>query len=332
MIDRQGAANQRREVATSVRGESSPAEPAFFDLQVNGYAGVDFNRDDLTAEGLRSACEALDATGVTGFLPTVITDDLEAMCGRLRRLAALREGDELAQRLIVGLHVEGPFLNERPGYIGAHPTAHAREATEAGMDRLLAAGDGLVRLVTLAPERDPGFVVTRRLVDEGVTVAAGHCDPSRDTLAAACDAGLSLFTHLGNGCPASLPRHDNVIHRALSLRDRLRFTLIADGVHLPFWFLKDVIALAGVDRCAVVSDAVTAAGLGPGRFTLGPWELEVGEDLACRAPDRGDGGGAHLVGSACPLATAHERLRTDCGFDAATAAALTDTNPRAFLG
>ena len=303
-----------------------------FDLQVNGYAGVDFNRDDLTADSLHTACERLEADGVAGFLPTVITDDLDAMGRRLRRLAELRERDDLARRLIAGFHVEGPFLNETPGFIGAHPAAHARPADIDSMNRLLGAGGGLVRLVTLAPERDPGFAVTRLLADAGVTVAAGHCDPTREDLAAACDAGLTLFTHLGNACPASLPRHDNVIHRALSLRDRLRFTLIADGVHLPFWLLRSWIDLIGVDRCAVVSDAVTAAGLGPGRFTLGAWELEVGDDLACRAPDRGDGAGGHLVGSACPLGVAFGRLQSECGFTRGQAVALTADNPRRLLG
>ena len=301
--------------------------PPLFDLQVNGYAGVDFNRDGLTAEGLRTACEQLAAEGVTGFLPTVITDSLPAMERRLRRLVELRAGDDLARRLIAGLHVEGPFLNETPGYIGAHPAEHARPADPDAAHRLLEAGGGLVRLATLAPERDPGSAVTRLLAGVGVTVAAGHCDPSRDELAAACDAGLSLFTHLGNGCPALLPRHDNVIARALSLRGRLRFTLIADGVHLPPWFLRMLVDLAGADRCAVVSDAVTAAGLGPGRFTLGRWELEVGEDLACRAP-----GGGHLVGSACPLRTAFDRLQSECGFTRAEATALTGDNPRRFVG
>ena len=195
------------------------------------------------------------------------------------------------------------------------------------MNRLREAADGLVRLVTLAPERDPELAVTRELTDAGVVVAAGHCDPTRDELAAACDAGLTLFTHLGNGCPATLPRHDNVIWRALSLRDRLTFTVIADGVHLPFWMLRTIVDLAGVDGCAVVSDAVTAAGLGPGRFTLGAWELEVGEDLACRAP-----GGEHLVGSACPLSTTFERLQTACGFTRAEAVALTCDNPAAGVG
>ena len=309
-------------------------EPAddLFDLQVNGYAGVDFNRDGLTAEGLRHACERIAADGTAGFLPTIITDSLPAMERRLRRLAELRADDELATRMIPGFHVEGPFLNPAPGYIGAHPAAHAVPATRAVMGWLREAAGGLIRLVTLAPERDPGLAVTRELAADGVVVAAGHCDPTRDELAAACDAGLTLFTHLGNACPAVLPRHENVIWRALALRDRLTFTLIADGAHLPFGVLRSVVDLAGVGGCAVVSDAVTAAGLGPGRFTLGAWELEVGEDLACRAPDRGDGAGGHLVGSACPLPAAFGRLQTECGFTRGEALALTRDNPRRLLG
>ena len=196
----------------------------------------------------------------------------------------MRERDPLAARLVAGLHVEGPFLNESPGSIGAHPAGHARPADPGSMNRLLNAGGGLVRLVTLVPERDPDSGVTRLLAGAGVTVAAGHCDRSRDALAAARAAGLTLFTHLGDGCPALLPRHDNVIPRALSPRERLR-------------------------------------------FTLGAWELEVGADLACRAP-----AGDHLAGSTPPLGEAKRRLVANGGFSEAEAATLCGANPRRFLG
>ena len=303
-----------------------PPPADLVDLQVNGYAGVDFNRDGLTADDLHAACARLAADGVAGFLPTVITDSLPAMAARLRRIVELRERDDLARRMIRGLHIEGPFLNPTPGYIGAHPAEHARPAEVDSMDRLLEAAGGLTRIVTLAPECDPGLRVTRHLADAGVRVSAGHCDPSLDRLHAACDAGLSLFTHLGNGCPAVLPRHDNVIQRALSLSDRLTIMVIADAVHVPPPALTNYIRLIGVDRCVVVSDAVTAAGLGPGRFTLGRWELEVGEDLACRSPD-----GTHLVGSACPLRTAWDRLHTTFGLTPEEATRLCRENPRRVL-
>src|SRR5215207_9022562 len=95
--------------------------PAFFDLQVNGYGGVDFNQDDLSADALHRACERLDADGVAGILATVITDDLQRMARRLSNLVRLREADPLATQLIAGLHVEGPFISPVQGYRGAHP-------------------------------------------------------------------------------------------------------------------------------------------------------------------------------------------------------------------
>ena len=100
--------------------------------------------------------------------------------------------------------------------------------------------------------------MTRFLARQKVLVSAGHCDPSVDELLAAIDAGLSLFTHLGNGCPTMLPRHDNIIQRVLSSRDRLMITFIADGAHVPLPELKNYLRLAGVDRSIVVTDAISA--------------------------------------------------------------------------
>ena len=155
------------------------------------------------------------------------------MAARLRRLAAIRQQDPLVREVIWGIHIEGPFINETPGYVGAHPRQSVRPADVETMKRLLDAAGGLTRLVTLAPERDPGMKVIRHLVRQKVLVSAGHCNPSLDELRAAIDAGLSMFTHLGNGCPTLLDRHDNIIQRVLSLRERLTICFIADGVHIP---------------------------------------------------------------------------------------------------
>jgi len=160
------------------------------------------------------------------------------------------------------------------------------------MKELLDACRGLARLVTLAPERDPGLKVTRWLADRQVLVSAGHCDASTDQLRAAIDAGLSMFTHLGNGCPMMLHRHDNIIQRVLSLRERLMISFIADGVHVPAAVLGNYLRLAGLDRSVVVTDAIAAARLGPGRYTLGGQTVNVGDDLVARSAD-----GSHFVGS-----------------------------------
>src|SRR4030095_15427595 len=137
-----------------------------------------------------------------------------------------------------------------------------RIADRDSMRRLLDAADGLARLVTLSPESDPGFAVTRMLAAEDVRVSAGHTNASLDELKAAIDAGLSMFTHLGNGCPMQMHRHDNIIQRALSLSDKLWICFIADGAHVAFPALGNYLRAAGLDRCVIVTDAIAPASLG----------------------------------------------------------------------
>jgi len=300
--------------------------PGFFDLQVNGYAGVDFNGDDLSGEQLHRACERLAADGVDGILATLTTDDVPRLAGRLERLAALREQDPLARRTIAGVHVEGPFISPVAGFRGAHPQRFIHPADVDEARRLLDAGAGLVRMVTLAPECDAGLAVTRLCADAGVVVAAGHCDPALDELRAAIDAGLTVFTHLGNGCPLEMPRHDNVIQRVLSLGGSLWLTFIADGAHIPLFALGNFLALAGRDRAAVVSDAVAAAGLGPGTYRLGRREVVVGDDMIVRGPD------GYLAGSGVTMARSAANLREHLGLSDDTVRRLTSTNPRRAIG
>ncbi len=301
---------------------------SYLDLQVNGYAGVDFNGDDLDSDSLHRACVAMEREGTERILAAVITDHVPAMCARLRRLVELREKDDLVRRVIVGLHIEGPFINPQDGYRGAHPADAVVPADEEAMRRLLDAGSGLVRIVTLAPEQDAGARVTQLLSRAGVTVSAGHSNASLDDLHRACDAGLSLFTHLGNGCPHLVQHHDNIIQRVLSLGDRLMCCFIADGVHVPFFALRNYLRCAGIERSVVVSDAMAAAGLGPGKYRLGRWNVDVGEDGAAWAPDR-----SHLVGSAMNMKRAHQNLIACLGLDEADCRRLLHDNPlRAIAG
>jgi N-acetylglucosamine-6-phosphate deacetylase len=298
----------------------------FFDLQVNGYGGVDFNQDDLRAEDLHAACERLAADGVEGILATIITESLDKMQARLRRLVELRGQDAVLQRVIAGLHIEGPFINETDGYRGAHPLDAVQPANVDDMLRLLDSSGGLARIVTLAPERDPGLQVTRRLAVEDVVVSGGHSDASLDELKAAIDAGLSMFTHLGNGCPMQMHRHDNIIQRVLSISDRFRVTFIADGAHIPLFALKNYLDIVGLDRAIVVTDAIAPAGLGPGDYTISRWRLRIGEDLVARAPD-----GSHLVGAAMSMSRVVENLRS-IGLRDGDVERLTSRNPKRAIG
>ena len=151
-----------------------------FDLQVNGYAGTDFNRDGLTAEALHHACECLIEDGCDNILATFITDEVPVLERRMRALVELREKDELARRVITGIHIEGPFINPVKGYVGAHPPHAVKPANVDDAKRLLDAAGGLARLVTLAPEHDEGAKTTAWLAAQKVVVSAGHCDPSLD--------------------------------------------------------------------------------------------------------------------------------------------------------
>lgn len=299
-----------------------------FDIQVNGYGGVDFNQDDLRPGDLRRACEALARDGADGILATIITEDLNRMALRIRQIVRMRESDDLVRRMVAGIHVEGPFISPEEGYRGAHPADAICPADLAKASRLLDAGEGHIRLVTLAPEMDEAGAVTSFFRNKGVTVAAGHTNASLDQLRRAIDSGLSMMTHLGNGCPLQLPRHDNIIQRVLSLREHLWLSFIADGVHVPFVALKNYLALVGPrGRALVTTDAMMAAGLGPGTYTLNRWSVTVREDLAAWAPD-----GTHLVGSALSMPRVLDNLRDNLALDATQITSLTDSNPRAAIG
>src|SRR5262245_30413065 len=128
------------------------APRGYVDLQVNGYADVDFNADELSVERVAEVCRRLRAEGVAGILATVITADLDAMCRRLANVCRVREADSSIADVIWGIHIEGPFLNETTGYIGAHPAESACAADIDAMKWLLEAADGLTKIVTLAPE------------------------------------------------------------------------------------------------------------------------------------------------------------------------------------
>jgi len=293
----------------------------YIDLQVNGYGGVDFNDPAVRPEQIHAAVRHLRKDGTEKILATVITAAPDMMAACLRNLVHAREVDALTKETIAGFHIEGPFISREPGYPGAHPLASVHQADCELTSRLLEAGGGLVRLLTLAPESDPGGTVTRFISEQGVRVAAGHTNASLAELRGCIDQGLTLFTHLGNGCPMHMHRHDNIIQRALSLHRHLHYGLIADGVHLPLFMLRNMIELAGIERCFIVTDAMAAAGLGPGRYTLGCQTVEVDETQVAWSEDR-----SHFVGSAATMRRCAETLKI-AGFSQDEISALTIHQP-----
>ncbi len=297
-----------------------------FDIQVNGYAGTDFCAADLTGAQFRHACEKLKEDGVAGILATIITDSIDSLTTKLERMVRFREQDELIREMVWGFHVEGPFLNASEGYIGAHPPECVVPANVEDTKKLLDAGNGLVQLITLAPENDPGFATTQFLAEQGITVSAGHCDPDLETLKGAIDAGLSMMTHLGNGCPVTLNRHDNIVQRALSLSDHLWQCFIPDGAHVEFFALRNYLKVCGLERTIMVTDAISAAGLGPGTYELSGAPVEIDESGVARRP-----GSPNLAGSTIRMPGIKENLSRQLGLSESEISLLTDSNPKAAI-
>ena len=296
----------------------------YVDIQVNGYAGVTLHGDTLTEPQLQQMAAALRRDGVRAALPTIVTDDPAKMRARLARLRLLTDQDESLARLMPAMHIEGPALSPLEGYRGAHNPQWLTDASPQVFEPLIEAAGGpqRVAIVTLAPEVDPGLHTTRWLAEQGIIVAAGHTDAPLELLRDAEDAGLALFTHLGNGAAVQMHRHDNIITRALSL-ERIHYSLIPDGAHVPFFVLRQWLDLIGVDRCLFTTDCVAPAACPPGTYArLDGTAVEVGPDKVVRFP-----GTPYLAGSAITMADAHQHALEALDLTPPQAHALCCDNP-----
>ena len=257
--------------------------PGLMDLQVNGYAGIDFQNDELTADDLLVAARGLRSAGCTRFLIALITDDWARLLNRLRHLSSLRSSVLELQQAIVGWHIEGPFLSAEPGFHGAHDPSWMRDPAP-GLIRELraAAGDDLL-LVTLSPERSGALAAIEEAKVQNMVVSLGHTDASAAVLRQAVCAGARAFTHLGNGCPRALDRHDNILWRVFETPG-LMVSLIPDQIHVSPPLFRLIHRVLGPEAIYYTTDAMSAAGAPPGRYRLGRMELDVGADQIVRQP------------------------------------------------
>lgn len=281
-------------VGVGAPGGSRIAAPGFVDLQVNGFAGVDFSAPG--EDGYAVAGAALLAGGVTAFQPTIVTARSESMLAALRSVPPA-DGDAKAKDgrggvhpgssgpRVVGAHLEGPFISPlRPG---AHDASSIQFPDSATLEALLAAGP--VSQVTLAPELPGAAALIDALLARGVTVACGHTDADAATAHRAFDRGASAVTHLFNAMRPPAPRDPGIAFAALG-REDVFVTLIVDGNHLADDTVRTAWRAAG-DRLVLITDAVAAAGAPDGDYTLGgtlPIHSEAG---AVRTP------GGSLAGS-----------------------------------
>ena len=301
--------------------------PGLVDLQVNGYAGSDFNASRPSAETVSAVARGLAGVGVTTFLPTVITAAPEAIEAAVRAVVSGCGRDPEAGRAAAGIHLEGPFICPEDGARGAHAREHVRPPDPDLVERWRRAGEGKVRLLTMSPEWPGSEAFIARCAGSGLLVAIGHTGASPEQVRAAAAAGARLSTHLGNGTHAQLRRHPNYLWEQLA-EDRLWASLIADGFHLPDAVLKVALRSKG-PHAILVSDCVPQAGLAPGTY----------DTTACGRVVLESSGRLHLerdasllAGSALPILRGIERLAAAglCGF--ADAWERASTRPAELLG
>lgn len=300
--------------------------PALFDLQVNGFAGVDFQRDDLTPEGLLAAARGLLASGCSRFLLTLVTAPWPRLTRRLAALRDLRSRHEDLRHAIAGWHIEGPFLSEKPGYAGAHDAGWMLDPDPKKICELRAITGDDPMLLTLAPERPGALEAIREARSAGIRVSLGHTDAPAEILGRAVAAGAAGFTHLGNACPQQLDRHDNILWRVLDTPG-LTVSLIPDRIHVAPALFRLIHRSLGRDGVVYTTDAMAAAGAAPGRYTLGALELEVGADQVVRQPGRNN-----FAGSALQPIDGVRRAAEMLGCDWQDAWDAFSTRPAAFLG
>ncbi len=241
--------------------------PSLLDIQVNGFAGVDFQNPLLSGDDLHRACVAMRRHHTHRMFLTLITDAIGALEAKLARIETLRAADPLVAETIAGYHIEGPYMSPEEGYRGAHLAEFMKRPEVSEFNRLQKAAGGNIRLVTLAPEwpGSPRFIAA--LASRGVVVALGHTNANNEQIDAAIRAGASMCTHLGNGCLALMNRHDNIIQRLLA-RDELVASFIPDGIHIPPFVLQNFVRAKPKRQIIITTDAVAAAGAPPGPFRM----------------------------------------------------------------
>jgi N-acetylglucosamine-6-phosphate deacetylase len=294
--------------------------PGLFDLQVNGFGGIDFTNPAVAPEEVWGAIEKMRLTGVTRCLPTLVTSSFERFATCVKTLI------QTNHPAMAGMHMEGPYISPEDGPRGAHPRQHVTAASVDDFMRRQEAAAGLIKLVTLAPEVPGAIELIEHLVGLGIRAAVGHTGGSPEQIRAAVKAGATLSTHLGNGCASPLPRHPNFIWEQLAT-DELFASFIVDGHHLPPATVKAMIRAKTPQRTFLVTDAVAAAGCVPGMYELNGQQVVLSEDGRVFQP-----GAPWLAGSAITLDRAVANTVKFTGLTLEEVLPMASTQPARYVG
>jgi len=298
--------------------------PGLIDIQINGYMGVDFAGPYLTLNEIRKATKELWKEGVTTYLPTLITNEHQALKKNFAVLAQALNDPEVGVS-IPGFHLEGPYISPVQGFRGAHLEKYIRKPDWEEFMEFQNAAKKRIKLITVAPEVEGAIPFIRKCVENGVVVSLGHHNGSAENIKEAIDAGASMSTHLGNGCANMINRHHNPLWPQLA-DDRITPGIIADGYHLTREELQTFYKVKGAGNIILVSDALDLAGLPPGEYIRGERKVLLTPNVVKFPAEN------VLAGAASPIRVCVSNMMqfTQCSLK--DAIQMASTNPAKFLG
>jgi N-acetylglucosamine-6-phosphate deacetylase len=236
------------------------------DLQVNGYMGVDFSSPQMSETDFFVACLKMVKHGVNAFLPTLVTSSEKVYKKNLAIIAKVSDISDLKKH-ILGIHAEGPFISKEPGAVGAHNPKLTKIPDIEFLKKMQDWAQGKIRILTIAAELRGAEKLCKYACKNNISVFLGHQNAQLGDLDKLADAGAKAITHLGNGMPNLINRHNNILQYGLAC-DKLAATIITDGHHLPAHVIKTIIRAKGIDKIAVISDASPIAGMPPGKYNI----------------------------------------------------------------
>lgn len=302
--------------------------PGLIDNQVNGFAGISFSflGGELTVEGIRNATYSLWKTGVTTYLPTLTTNDLDVIIRNFIVLAHMKD-EPILLGSVPGFHLEGPYISPLDGYRGAHPLRYVRKPDWDEFLSIYEASDKGILQVTLAPEVEGAMEFIDKCKANGIIVALGHHNASKEIISSAIDRGAIIATHLGNGCANMIDRHRNPLWPQLS-DDRLFISIIGDGFHLNPEEIRVFYKTKGPDKTIITSDVTSYALMPPGKYLNTEGDtIELTQEGMLKYPAQNV-----LAGSASPLKKGVANVMKVTGCSLADAIKMASTNPAKLYG
>lgn len=257
--------------------------PGWIDLQVNGYNGINFSDPSLRITDIENVNMQLLEQGTIGYCPTIISSSLETYKHNLHLISETIERQVKGAK-ILGVHLEGPFINPEKGYRGIHRKENIIPPSIKIYEKFKTWSQNNIGIITIAPELSGALELTKHIVKNSkVVVSLGHLNAGKEIIQNAVKAGAQAATHIGNGLPDMIPRHKNPIWPILA-EDKIYGFFLTDGFHLPQEMIKTCLRAKKVSKFIVTSDLTHLAGQRPGNYTFNdvPVVLESNRHLHCQ--------------------------------------------------